>query len=74
MTDIRFPIGLLFSIVGLIITIFGFITNGAEMYHQHSLGINVNVYSGICLLIFGGVMLGMALKAQGKAKPGDQKQ
>ena len=50
--DIRLPIGLLFLIVGVLITIFGFATTGAEMY-RHSLGININIYSGICMTIFG---------------------
>lgn len=67
-TDIRLPIGWLFSIIGVIISIQGFATNGAAMYAQHSLGINVNIYSGICLLIFGGLMLFTAYKAQGKNK------
>lgn len=72
-TDIRLPIGLLFSIIGVIITIFGFMTKGAEIY-KHSLGININIYSGICLLIFGGLMLVMALKAQSKPKTEGPKQ
>ncbi|MBN2036479.1 MAG: hypothetical protein JW768_07025 [Chitinispirillaceae bacterium] len=66
-TDIRFPIGLLFTIVGVIITIFGFATSGAEMY-QHSLGININIWSGICLTVFGVIMLVMAFMAQSKDK------
>ena len=74
MTDIRFPIGLLFSIVGVIITIFGFSTKGAEMYTQHSLGINVNIYSGVCLLVFGGFMLISALIAKSKQKTEAPKQ
>lgn len=65
--DIRLPIGLLFTIIGVIITIFGMVTNGAEMY-RHSLGININTYSGFCLTIFGIVMLIMAFNAQKKAK------
>jgi hypothetical protein len=65
--DIRLPIGLLFSIIGVLITIFGFATGGAEMY-KHSLGININIWSGICLLIFGVLMLVMALNAQKKDK------
>jgi hypothetical protein len=76
-TDIRFPIGLLFSIVGIIILIFGLATRGAEMYQQHSLGININLYSGICLTIFGVLMLAMAIGAQSrdkKAAAAEQKQ
>jgi hypothetical protein len=65
--DIRLPIGLLFTIVGVLISIFGFATGGAEMY-RHSLGININIWSGICLTIFGIIMLAMALNAQKKEK------
>jgi hypothetical protein len=66
-TDIRLPIGLLFTIVGIIITIFGFATNGTEIYRA-SLGININVWSGICMTVFGVVMLALALNAQKKQK------
>ena len=66
--DIRLPIGLLFSIVGVLITIFGLATRGAEMYNTHSLGINVNIWSGICLTIFGVIMLAMAVSVQNKGK------
>jgi len=65
--DIRLPIGLLFSILGAVITVFGFATKGAEMY-KHSLNININVYTGICLVVFGLFMLIMAVRAQAKNK------
>ena len=66
-TDIRLPIGLLFTIIGVIIAIFGFATGGADIY-KHSLGININIWSGICLTIFGVLMLVFALRAQAKDK------
>jgi hypothetical protein len=72
-TDIRFPIGLLFTIIGVIIAIFGFSTGGAEIY-KHSLGININIWSGICLTIFGVLMLAMALRSQAKDKKTPAKQ
>jgi protein-S-isoprenylcysteine O-methyltransferase Ste14 len=65
--DIRLPIGLLFSILGVVITVFGFATKGAEIY-KHSLNININIYTGICLLIFGAFMLVMAMRAHTKNK------
>ena len=68
-TDIRFPIGLLFAIVGALITVFGFATNGSAMY-EHSLGININVWSGAFLTVFGVVMLIMAQSARKKSKTG----
>jgi hypothetical protein len=66
--DIRWPIGLMFSLVGLLMTIYGFATRGdAEMYHR-SLGININLIWGIVLLLFGGFMLLMAKR--GRNDPG----
>jgi len=57
MVDIRIPIGLMFSILGVLITIFGFVTmSDAEMY-QKSLNINVNIIMGILMLVFGVIML-----------------
>ena len=54
--DIKIPIGMMFAIFGLILTIFGIFTNGNEMYNA-SLGQNINLYSGIFMLLFGGFML-----------------
>ena len=56
MLDIRFPIGLMFSIFGLIITVYGLATIGDAMYAR-SLDLNVNLISGVCTLLFGLVML-----------------
>jgi hypothetical protein len=62
MVDIRIPIGLMFSILGVLITVFGFATvSNGEMY-QKSLGINVNIVMGVLMLIFGLVMLYLARK------------
>jgi len=57
MVDIRIPIGLMFTIIGVLISIFGFVTiSNTEMYHK-SLGINVNIIMGLLMLIFGLIML-----------------
>lgn len=62
MVDIRIPIGLMFSILGVLITTFGFATfSNGEMY-QKSFGINVNVIMGVLMLIFGLVMLYFATR------------
>ncbi len=57
MLDIRFPIGLMFSIVGLIITIYGLATIGQDAIYVKSLNVNVNLLSGIGTLVFGLLML-----------------
>ncbi|MCX6320292.1 MAG: hypothetical protein NTX93_00580 [Bacteroidia bacterium] len=57
MVDIRIPIGLMFTIIGILISVFGFVTkSNAEMY-QKSLGINVNLIMGVLMLVFGLIML-----------------
>ena len=54
--DIRLPIGLMFSIIGALLMVFGLFTNGEPSVYQPSLGINVNLWWGVCLLVFGGLM------------------
>jgi hypothetical protein len=53
--DIRLPLGLLFVLVGSILTIYGFTSNPAR--YQQSLGVNINLYWGLVLFVFGVVML-----------------
>jgi len=55
--DIRLPIGLMFSLVGIILVVFGAATNGSDIYTEHSLGINVNLWWGLVLAAFGFIML-----------------
>jgi hypothetical protein len=52
--DIRLPIGMLFTIFGIMLIVFGAFSNPA-LYTQ-SLGINVNLIWGVVLLIFGAIM------------------
>lgn len=54
--DIRTPIGLMFSIFGLLLAGYGLLTRGSAIY-QRSLGYNINLEWGLVLLVFGGVML-----------------
>jgi uncharacterized membrane protein len=67
MVDIRIPIGLMFSIVGVLITGFGLFTiSNTGMYHK-SLGINVNIIMGLLMLCFGLIMLFTAFRKKKKA-------
>jgi len=52
--DIRLPIGLLFSLLGALLAGFGLIANKGNL--ERSLGLNVNLWWGIVMLIFGVVM------------------
>jgi hypothetical protein len=58
--DIRIPIGLMFSLVGLILFVFGLITHSDAQMYQRSLGININVWWGLFCFACGLIMLGWA--------------
>jgi hypothetical protein len=62
--DLRIPMGLMFSFVGIILTAFGFATNGDAALYAKSLGINANLWWGIVLLIFGQTMFLMGRRGQ----------
>jgi hypothetical protein len=55
--DIRWPIGLMFTIFGTILTIHGVLTNSDVELHRRSLGMNINLGWGLLLLVFGLLML-----------------
>ncbi|HEV8599004.1 MAG TPA: hypothetical protein VGQ69_06560 [Gemmatimonadales bacterium] len=58
--DLRLPIGLMFSLFGVMLTLYGLLSDAA--IYDRSLGINVNLWWGLVLLVFGLVMLGFARK------------
>jgi membrane-bound ClpP family serine protease len=59
--DIRLPLGALFSLLGLILIVYGAVSDASR--YQQSLGINVNLDWGIVLLIFGLLMLLLARRS-----------
>ena len=65
--DVRWPIGGMFSLIGVILTVYGIVSNPA--IYEKSLGINVNLWWGLVLLAFGLVMLGFAYRAYRGSKP-----
>ena len=64
--DIRYPIGLLFSIIGIMLTIFGLVTGSNAELYKRSLGINVNLWTGLGMIIFGCIMLLLAFSSTKK--------
>jgi len=65
--DLRWPIGLMFSLIGVMLVVYGLITNSDQAIYQRSLGLNINLYWGLLLLVFGAVMLTMAWNGGRKA-------
>lgn len=54
--DIKIPIGLMFSIFGVLLTIYGLSTLNSTIYVA-SLNININIWSGLFMIVFGAFML-----------------
>jgi hypothetical protein len=64
--DVRIPIGGMFTIVGVLLIVYGLVSDPA--IYQRSLGINVNLWWGFVLLAFGLVMLWLAYRAYRSTK------
>ena len=62
--DLRLPLGILFSIFGAMLVVYGFVSDAA--IYARSLGYNVNRDWGLVLLAFGLWMLWLALRARRK--------
>ena len=65
--DVRIPIGGMFTIFGVVLLVYGLVSDKA-MY-ERSLGINVNLWWGLVLLVFGLVMLALAYRATRRQPP-----
>ncbi len=62
--DIRLPIGFVFALIGILMTVFG--AAGGKAIYQRSLGVNVNLYWGLVLLAFGIIMVLLGRKRKAK--------
>jgi hypothetical protein len=51
--DIRWPIGIMFTLIGTLLVIEGLITGPSAK----SLNLNINLWWGVVLLVFGALML-----------------
>lgn len=69
--DIRMPIGYLFTIFGALLVLFGLFTSNEAMY-QRSLGINIDLWWGGVLLIFGLLMAFAARRARSRIQQAPQ--
>ena len=67
--DIRLPIGGLFTLLGLLLTGYGLMTD-ASVY-QRSLGENVNLGWGVPVLLFGLLFLWLGRKGTSAARPAE---
>lgn len=63
--DIRIPIGLLFLVFGGLLGVFGMASNPA--LYERSLGIDVNLWWGAVMMVFGLVMFLLGRRGQRRA-------
>lgn len=66
--DIRLPIGMMFSLIGAVMVIYGLVTGSNKELYQRSLDININLWWGLILLVFGVVMFVAAKRDANKPK------
>lgn len=55
--DIRIPIGAMFGTLGLLLVVYGLITASDTQTYERSLFININLWWGAVMLVFGLTML-----------------
>ncbi len=65
--DLRIPMGLMFTLVGMILTVYGLATRGSAIYLR-SAGINANLDWGLVLLVFGVSMFLLGRRGEKKLK------
>ena len=69
--DIKIPIGLMFTILGILLTIYGLTTLADAEIYSRSLNINVNLWTGLTMLVIGVFMLATA---RYRRKPAERKE
>lgn len=55
--DVRLPIGGLFTALGLLLSGYGLATAGDPSHYARSLSVNINLWWGLVMLVFGILML-----------------
>lgn len=61
--DVRFPIGLLFLAVGVMVAGYGLVGDPAVL-EAHSAGVNIDLIWGLAMAAFGALMLVLAVLAR----------
>jgi membrane protein implicated in regulation of membrane protease activity len=67
--DIRAPLGGLFAVLGLMLAAYGLFASGSGGPSDLASGMNVNLWWGLTMLVFGVVLLLMARRAMSHPVP-----
>jgi hypothetical protein len=68
--DARIPMGMFFTMTGAILMAFGLSTRDNTAVYVKSLGIDVNLWWGLALLVFGIVLLTLGRRGQARIESG----
>jgi len=71
--DVRIPIGGLFTLLGLLLAGYGLATSGDTARYATSMSINLNLWWGLVMLVFGVLLLWAAARGKrgASAHPAD---
>ena len=66
--DLRIPLGMMFSMMGAVLSAFGLATRTRPDLYVKSLGINGDMWWGVVLLVFGIIVLNLGRRGQGRCR------
>ena len=66
--DIRMPIGIIFSIYGVVLMVYGALAD-VSIFQEKSLGVNIDLWWGLAMLVFGLFMGALAYRASHRSEP-----
>jgi len=66
--DIRIPLGLIFLIVGGVMSVYGIVTRHSAIY-ERSLGVNLNLGWGLVMFLFGVIMFAVGRRQKWQDDP-----
>ncbi|WP_158941288.1 hypothetical protein [Granulicella sp. S190] len=67
--DIRIPLGLIFLLIGGLMSVYGFVTRHSETIYDKSMGINLNLTWGLLMFIFGAIMYAVGRRQKWQDDP-----
>jgi hypothetical protein len=65
--DIRWPIGIIFTLYGAVLILYGAVADPAIF--ERSLGVNIDLWWGTAMLVFGCFMWALAFRASRQNRP-----
>ena len=62
--DLRIPMGMMFTLIGAVLMAFGFSTKTSAAVYAPSMGVDVNLWWGLVLLVFGLIAVTLGRRGQ----------